>query len=80
MPVPDEIDVYFNEREPPIRCCSLEEVDATLGRPYRDAERNECPLAIAITVVGHEIDMGLGPTSRLFACKLSHATANTIWR
>ncbi len=60
MPVPDEVLVYYDEREPPIRCSSLQEVDAALDRLHRDVDPTKCPLAVAIKVFGHEIDIGLG--------------------
>jgi len=59
MPVPDEIDVFFDERKPPIRCCSVQEVDAALDKLHREADPKKCPLAVAIKVFGHEIDTGL---------------------
>lgn len=67
MPVPDEIDVYFDERKPPIKCRSLEEVDATLGKLHLEADPKKVPLAVAIKVFGHEIDTGLG-TDPTFLC------------
>ncbi len=60
MPIPDEIDVYFDESKPPIRCRSLQEVDAALDKLHREVDPTKCPLAVAIKVFGHEIDMGLG--------------------
>jgi hypothetical protein len=59
MPVPDQIAVHFDEGRPPIVCRSVLEVDATLDRLHRDADPT-CPLAVAIKVFGHEIDLGLG--------------------
>jgi hypothetical protein len=67
MPVPDEIDVFFDEREPPIRCRSLEEVGAALERLHRAADPAKCPLAVAIKVFGHAVCMGLG-TNPTFLC------------
>jgi hypothetical protein len=67
MPVPSEIDVFFDERKPPIRCGSLEEVDAALDKLHREADPTKCPLAFAIKVFGHEIDAGLG-TDPTFLC------------
>ena len=60
MPTPDRLDVYFDERNPPIRCGSLEEVDAALDKLHREHDPSQSPLAVAIKVFGHEIDMGLG--------------------
>lgn len=60
MPVPDEIDVFFAECNPPIRCRSLQEVDAALDKLHREADQSRCPLAVAIKVFGHEILTGLG--------------------
>lgn len=59
MPVPDEIDVYFRDGKPPIVCHSVQEVDAALDRLHREADPKH-PLAVAIKVFGHEIDLGLG--------------------
>jgi Immunity protein Imm1 len=67
MPVPDEIDVYYDERKPPIRCHSVTEVDAALDKLHREADPTRDPLAVAIKVFGHEIDTGLG-TDPTFLC------------
>jgi hypothetical protein len=67
MPVPDEINVYYDECKPPIRCRSLQEVDTTLDRLHREADPTKDPLAVAIKVFGHEIDTGLG-TDPTFLC------------
>ena len=67
MPVPDEIDVYYDERRPPIKCRSLAEVDDALDKLHREAAPAKDPLAIAIKVFGHEIDTGLG-TDPTFLC------------
>jgi hypothetical protein len=67
MPVPEEIDVYYDESKPPIRCRSLQEVDATLDKLHREADPTKDPLAVAIKVFGHEIDTGLG-TDPTFLC------------
>jgi hypothetical protein len=60
MPVPDEIDVYYREQRPPIKCCSVAEVDAALDKLHREADPATYPLAVAIQVFGHQIAMGLG--------------------
>jgi hypothetical protein len=67
MPIPNEMDVYFDEGKPPIRCYSLQEVDAALDKLHRESDPAKCPLAVAIKVFGHEIDMGLG-TDLTFLC------------
>ncbi len=67
MPVPDEIDVYYDERKPPIRCRSLAEVDTVLDKLNREADPTKDPLAVAIKVFGHEIATGLG-TDPTFLC------------
>jgi len=67
MPVPDEIDIYFDEHKPPIRCRSLAEVDAALDKLHREADASNAALAVAIKVFGHEIDTGLG-AERTFLC------------
>lgn len=67
MPIPNEIAVYFDEREKPINCRSLDEVDSLLDRLHREAAATRCPRAVAIKVFGHEIDIGLG-TDRTFLC------------
>jgi hypothetical protein len=67
MPIPDEIDVYYSERERPIRCRSLQEVDLALDKLHSDADLARTPLAIAIKVLGHEINTGLG-TDSTFLC------------
>lgn len=60
MPVPDEIEVYFDESKPPITCRSLEEVKVTLDKLHAEVDPAGLPLAVAIKVFGHEIDLGLG--------------------
>ena len=60
MPVPDQIDVYFDEAKPPIVCHSIADVDAALDKLHRETDPTKDPLAIAIKVFGHEIDIGLG--------------------
>lgn len=65
MPVPDEVEVYFDEQSPPIFCHSLKEVDATLDKLHREADPSADPRAIAIKVFGHEFGIGLG-TERVF--------------
>ncbi len=60
MSEPNEITIYFDDREPPVTCHSLEELDAALDKLHRQAISTQPPLAIAIKVFGHEIDMGLG--------------------
>jgi Immunity protein Imm1 len=67
LPIPNQIDVYYDESKPPIRCSSLEEVDTALGKLHREADPTEYPLSVAIKVFGHEIDMGLG-TDLTFLC------------
>ncbi len=67
MPVPDEINVYYDENEPPISCRSVNEVDTTLDKLHGEADLTKDPLAVAIKVFGHEIDTGLG-TDRTFVC------------
>lgn len=60
MPAPTEIAVYYDDRQPPVTCRSVAEVDAVLDRLHREVDPQKCPLAVAIKVFGHEIDMGLG--------------------
>lgn len=60
MTQPDAIDVYYDERKPPIRCLSIQEVDATLDKLHNEADSAGNALAIAIKVLGHEIDTGVG--------------------
>ena len=67
MPVPDQIDVYYDDRKPPIECSSLEEVDAVLDKLHQGVDPTKVPLMVAIKVFGHEIDMGLG-TDPTFIC------------
>jgi hypothetical protein len=67
MPVPDEIDVVYDHRKPPIKCRSLAEVDAALDKLHREADPGKDPVAVAIKVFGHEIDTGLG-TDPTFLC------------
>jgi hypothetical protein len=67
MPVPDEIEVYYDERKPPIKCRSIQEVDEALDKLHREADPTKDPLAVAIKVFGHEIDTGLG-TDSTFLC------------
>jgi hypothetical protein len=66
MPAPDQSDLYFDERQPPITCGSVQELDAALDRLHGEADP-DYPLAVAIKVFGHEIDMGLG-TDPTFLC------------
>jgi immunity protein Imm1 of predicted polymorphic toxin system len=65
LPIPNRIDIYYADSKPPIRCSSLEEVDAALDKLHHEADPTKCPLTVAIKVFGHEIDMGLG-TNRTF--------------
>ncbi len=67
MSTPEQIDVYYDDRKPPIRCRSLQEVDAALDKLHSEANQTRDPLAIAIKVFGHEIDTGLG-TDATFLC------------
>jgi hypothetical protein len=60
MPVPDEIDVYYRDQQPPIKCCSITELDAVLDKLHREADPTTHPLAVAIQLFGHQITMGLG--------------------
>jgi hypothetical protein len=60
MPIPDKIDVHYDERKPAIRCRSLGEVEAALDKLHREADPRREPLAVAIKVFGHQICMGLG--------------------
>ena len=66
MPIPDEISVYFDEGKPPIKCRTLNEVDDVLDELHDGAVR-QGPLAVAVKVFGHEIDLGLGVDST-FLC------------
>jgi hypothetical protein len=59
MPVPDEIDIYIDDTKPPIKCRTLDEVDATLDL-LNEPANVDLPLAVAIKLFGHEIDVGLG--------------------
>jgi hypothetical protein len=59
MPIPSEIEVRFSQYEPPIKCHSLDEVDAALDKLHSEA-CPECPLAVAIPVFDHEVGIGLG--------------------
>src|SRR5262245_40866623 len=67
MPMPDEIDVYFADRTPPIRCRSLKEVDKALDTLHREVDPTKCPLAVSIRVFGHEVWTGLG-VDQSFVC------------
>src|SRR5262245_16622071 len=67
MPIPQEIDVFFDERKPPIKCFSLQDVDAALDKLHREADPTRCPLAVAISVFGHAVCTGLG-TDSTFLC------------
>lgn len=60
MPIPDEISIHFDDAQPPIRCHSIQEVDATLDALHRNALGKTPPLTVAIEVFGHEVDLGLG--------------------
>jgi hypothetical protein len=60
MPVPSEIELFFDERKPPIRCRSLQEVDAALDKLHREVDPTKDPLTVAIKVFGHEVCIGLG--------------------
>lgn len=59
MPVPDQIDVYFAEGKPPIKCHSLAEMDATLDCLHREC-RPEYPICINVVLPGYWITIGLG--------------------
>ncbi len=67
MPIPEEIDVFFADGKPPIKCRSLQEVDAALDKLHREADPTKCPLAVAIKAFGHEVAVGLG-TDPTFVC------------
>jgi len=60
MPVPSEIDVYYDDSKRPVRCASLADVDAALDKLHREAYATRRPLAVAIKLFGHEIDTGVG--------------------
>jgi hypothetical protein len=64
LPVPDQIDVYFAEEKPPIKCRSVAEVDATLGRLHRECRPGH-PICVNVVVPGHWISIGLGPDPTL---------------
>lgn len=60
MPVPDQIDIYYDEAKPPLACHSIEDVDDAINKLHNSHDPSRDPLAIAIKVLGHEIDTGLG--------------------
>lgn len=60
MPVPDQIDVYFDDSKPAIRCLSIDELKVTLEKLHRGVDPSKDPLALVIKVFGHEIDTGVG--------------------
>lgn len=51
------MDVYFDERQPPVHCESLTELDATLDRLHRDTLN---PILVCIDMPEHRLDIGLG--------------------
>jgi hypothetical protein len=55
-----EIEVYFDERQPPILCRSADEVDAALDDLQQRYAGKATPLAVAIGILGHEVDVGIG--------------------
>ena len=53
--------VSFDRTAPPIRCHSLAEMDAALDRLHAEKRSSPgCPLAVAISISGFEVYIGLG--------------------
>src|SRR5262249_33885983 len=67
MPVPDEIDVCFDERKPSITCKSIKQVDLALDNLHREVDPTKCPLCVSIAVFGHQVLTGLG-VDQSFVC------------
>jgi hypothetical protein len=66
VPVPDQIDVFFEEGKPPIVCRSLAEMDETLDRLHEECDPAR-PICVEVAIPGHRIDIGLG-TDPTFIC------------
>ena len=60
MPDTYDIAVHFDEDKPPIRCTSIDELDAVLDELGARADPTRGARAVAIVVFEHEIDTGLG--------------------